>query len=110
MPAAGNRTDQLNGEERPGFFIKLTKLNLCLLLSLVVPFCILSFRPPVAEEKAELESLAKAEARRDVLLADKTRLRRKLDLIRKDPEYLEVMARDKLKMQKDGELIFSFAD
>ena len=110
MPARGNRASQPESEEPTGFFVKLTKVNLCLLLTLVVPFCILSFRPPVAEENAEKEALAKSEKDLSKLLAEKSHLRRKLDLIQRDPEYLEVMARDKLQMQKDGELVFRFED
>jgi cell division protein FtsB len=110
MAAAHDRVRHSQNGEAPSFLMKWTKVNLCLLLTLVIPFCVFAFRPPVRQEIAEREKLAKIEERRDELLAEKSRLRRKIDLISRDPDYLEVIARDKLQMQKDGELVFRFED
>jgi cell division protein FtsB len=106
MPAA--RKQHRDDEAKPGILIRLAKFNLCVLLALVVPFCILLFRPPVEQESREREELKKAEAKRDALAIEKAHLRRRLDLIQHDPEYLEVVARDTLQMQKDGEVVFRF--
>jgi len=48
------------------------------------------------------------EEERGALRTERAQLRQKMDLIQKDPDYLEVMARDRLQMQKDGEIILRF--
>jgi len=35
---------------------------------------------------------------------------RKMDWIRKDVDYLEIAARDRLGLQKDGEYVIRFSD
>ena len=49
-------------------------------------------------------------AERDAKQAERDRLQLKYDLIRKDKDYLEIMARDRLEMQKDGEVILRFSE
>jgi cell division protein DivIC len=97
-------------EERPGWLMWGTWMNLAVLLSLIVPFLFLKFRPPVQEEQAVQELVNKEVATRDQLREQRNHLQIKYDLIRKDKDYLEVMARDRLQMQKDGEVIFRFGD
>jgi cell division protein FtsB len=95
-------------EERAGWLMWGTWLNLAVLLTLIIPVLFLKFRPPVQQEQAVQAAMQKQVDRRDARLAERDRLQLKLDLIRKDKEYLEVMARDRLQMQKDGELILRF--
>jgi cell division protein FtsB len=97
-------------EARSSFLARATMVNVLLLLAMIVPFSVLAFRPPAAEEEAQRVRLRELEDRRDRLVAEKARLRQKSDLIAKDPEYLELMARDRLQMQKDGEFVFRFED
>jgi cell division protein FtsB len=97
-------------EEKPGWLMWGTWLNLALLLLLIVPFLLLKFRPPVAQEKAEQELVDKKVTERDAKQAERDRLQLKYDLIRKDKDYLEIMARDRLEMQKDGEVILRFSE
>lgn len=97
-------------EGRSSFMARATMVNFLLLLAMIVPFCVLAFRPPAAEEEAQRGHLRELEGRRDALVIEKARLRQKSDLIASDPEYLEIMARDRLLMQKDGEFIFRFED
>lgn len=98
----------LHEEERPGFFARGTVVNLCLIMALLVPVCLLAFRPPLEREKGERVRLAALEKERDGLREKKSQLRVTLNLLSKDSEYLEVIARDQLHMQKDGEVIFRF--
>ena len=53
----------------------------------------------------------------DVLIAERDALQRqrdmqvrKMDWIRKDVDYLEIAARDRLGLQKDGEYVIRFSD
>jgi cell division protein FtsB len=95
-------------EEGTGWLMWGTWLNLAVLLTLIIPVLFLKFRPPVQQEQTTQAAMQKQVDRRDARLAERDRLQLKLDLIRKDKEYLEVMARDRLQMQKDGELILRF--
>lgn len=95
-------------EERAGWLMWGTWLNLAVLLTLIIPVLFLKFRPPVQQEQAAKADMQKQVDRRDADRAERDRLQLKLDLIRKDKEFLEVMARDRLQMQKDGELILRF--
>ncbi|MCE9519002.1 MAG: septum formation initiator family protein [Verrucomicrobia bacterium] len=99
-----------HSQGRSSFLARATMFNVLLLLAMIVPFCVLAFRPPAAEEAAQRARLHELESRRDGLMSDKARLRQKSDLVANDPEYLELMARDRLMMQKDGEYIFRFED
>ena len=51
-------------EARPGFFARATMFNVLLLLVMIVPFSVLAFRPPAAEEEAQRERLRDLEGRR----------------------------------------------
>lgn len=95
-------------EERPGWLMWGTWLNLAVLLTLIIPVLCLKFRPPVQQEQAAKIAMEKQVTHRDALREERNRLQLKYDLIRKDKDYLEVMARDRLQMQKDNELIFRF--
>ncbi len=97
-------------EGRSSFLARATMVNILLLLAMIVPFTVLAFRPPAAEEAAQRTRLQDLESQRAGLVLEKARLRQKSDLVANDPEYLELMARDRLMMQKDGEFIFRFED
>jgi cell division protein FtsB len=96
--------------DRPNFLARLVRLNRYLLALLIIPAAVLYFRPPLKEQEAARTRLVELTARRDGLKADAERLQRKLELIKTDPDYLESMARDRLNLQKDGEIILRFED
>jgi cell division protein FtsB len=100
----------LPSSERPGIFTRLVKLNRTLLFLLIIPAGIIYFWPPLKEQEAARQQLDTLVMQRDGLKADAALLQQKLDLIKNDPEYLEVMARDRLHLQKDGEIILRFED
>lgn len=91
-----------------GWLARATVFNLCLLVALIIPLLFLYYKSPAHQEEAERNKLAQMEENRDALRSERSQLRQKLDLIQKDREYLEVMARDRLQMQKDGEIILRF--
>ncbi len=91
-----------------GWLARATVFNLCLLTALIIPLLLLYYKSPAHQEEAERGKLAQLEVNRDALRGERAQLRQKLDLIQKDPDYLEVMARDRLQMQKDGEIILRF--
>lgn len=97
-------------QDRPNFLGRLVRLNRYLLALLVIPVALLYFRPPVKEQEEARQRLADLASHRDQLKAEAERLQRKLELIKSDPEYLESMARDRLNLQKDGEIILRFED
>lgn len=95
-------------EERPGIFGRMARLNWCLLVLLIIPAAYKAWRPPYAELERKKEAVKKLETRKDELLVDVARKREKLGLIKSDGDYLEVVARDLLEAQKDGETIVFF--
>lgn len=97
-------------EERPGILSRLVKMNRCFLLLLVIPTTAIGWRPPYAELERQKVELKKQEARREELRQEVARKKEKLELIKNDASYLEVVARDLLESQKDGETIVFFKD
>jgi len=99
---------ELPAGERPGLLAGLVRMNRYLIFLLIIPAGVIYFWPPLAQkEKAEADLVALV-AQRDSLKSDMALLEQKLDLIRNDSDYLEVMARDRLHLQKDGEVILRF--
>ena len=95
-------------EERAGWLMWGTWLNFAVLLTLIIPVLCLKYRPPVQQQQAAEAEMQKQVDHRNAVREERDRLQLKLDLIRKDKDYLEVMARDRLQMQKDGEVILRF--
>ena len=91
-----------------GWLFRATVFNLCLFTALIVPMLFLYYKSPASQEETERAKLAQLEEERGALRTERAQLRQKMDLIQKDPDYLEVMARDRLQMQKDGEIILRF--
>lgn len=100
--------DMPSHESGGGWFARATVFNLCLLSALIIPLLLHYYKSPAHQEEVERSKLAQLEVSRDALRGERSQLRQKLDLIQKDPDYLEVMARDRLQMQKDGEIILRF--
>ncbi len=78
--------------------------------ALIAAICliILSFAPELARRSRMLAAL---DSDNQELAAQQLTLRqreREIQLLEKDPEYVETIARDKLDLMKDGETIFRF--
>lgn len=78
------------------------------LVLLIIPAGLLFFWPPFEEKEAALQKLADLTTKRDALLEKKNIMQDELNLIRNNAEYLEIKARDRLHMQKDGEIVMQF--
>lgn len=109
MPRENTGYDPLP-EERPGILSRLVRMNRCFLILLVIPATAIAWRPPFAELEQKKEGLRKLEVRREELLVEVARKKEKLELIKHDPSYLEVVSRDLLESQKEGETIVFFKD
>ncbi len=95
-------------EERPSLLARLVRLNRYIIALLFIPLAALIWWPPFSEEAGKHEVVLALESKRDEAKAKTDRLREKLELIKTNPEYLEIMARDQLHLQKDGETIVRF--
>jgi len=96
--------------ERSRFLSGMVKLNRYLLALLIIPAGLIYFWPPFDDQKAALARLEALTTERDALKESAAVMEQKLDLIKNDPDYLEAMARDRLHLQKDGEVIVRFED
>ena len=96
--------------ERGGILSRLVRLNRYLALLLIPAFGIIGFWPPYKDLEHARQRLSELELQRDTYKEKATRMQQKLHLIKTDPQYLEVMARDRLQLQKDGEKVFRFEE
>lgn len=94
--------------EGGNFLARLVRLNRYLLLLLLIPTGVIYFWPPLKEQEVALQKLELLSQKRDTLKTEVHRLQQKLDHIKNDPDYVETMARDRLHLQKDGEVILRF--
>lgn len=95
---------------RLGVLSGLVKLIRVMLVLIVMLFGVIYFWPPFKDREAALQKLDELNAKRDELKQRAVMMEQKLDLIQNDSEYLEAMARDRLNLQKDGEIIVRFED
>jgi cell division protein FtsB len=84
-------------------------LNRIILTLIVLGGCVpiaYSFLPEVANRKAQMQRIdsLKNEIERQRMLA--ARYEREEMLVKRDPEFISVIARDKLELMKDGETIY----
>ncbi|MFV1994234.1 MAG: septum formation initiator family protein [Verrucomicrobiales bacterium] len=101
------RREQTLGDEGrgPDIWLRLNRVLLVLMFLLVMAG-ILSLFWPEMERRKELESnLLQLTETRDALRERRQKLGARLEWLKTDPEYLETVARDRLDLQKDDELI-----
>ena len=92
--------------ERPDIYQRLGRFAFFLLLFSLLVASYFLFKPQL-ERQAEVEAEKVALlAEYDVMLEHQKQLDEELHLLREDPNYLEAKARDRLDLQKDGEVIF----
>jgi cell division protein FtsB len=94
--------------ERPSLLARLVRLNRYVLGLLILPISLFTFWPPYQQERTLQALVRQRAATRDELKKKDDLLKLKLDLIKNDPEYLEITARDRLSMQKEGETVVQF--
>ena len=94
--------------ERPSLLARLVRMNRYMLALLILPISLFTFWPPYREERAQQEVVRQRTVTKNALKKEADLLKLKLDLIKNDPEYLEITARDRLSMQKEGETVVQF--
>ncbi|MGV3662182.1 MAG: FtsB family cell division protein [Prosthecobacter sp.] len=84
------------------------KIGRFVLLLLVVPVVYVLCDNPMDEQLAMRTKLEQLREQRDTLKADRDKLLRRMEWIKDDNAYLEVAARDRLHLQKEGEYVLRF--
>jgi hypothetical protein len=107
MPYQDDDVEALS-DERPSLFAFGGRMMRYLAALMLLPISLFTFWPPLNDEKMGREIVQHLKVRRDTLRAQAGANRQKLELLRTDPEYLEIMARDRLQLHKEGETIVRF--
>jgi len=91
-----------------GWVRAFLKLGRFVLLLLVVPVVYVLCDNPIDTQNAMRVKLEMLKGQRDVLQADRDKLLRRMEWIKNDNAYLEMAARDRLHLQKEGEFVLRF--
>ena len=86
-------------------FLKLARF---VLLLLIVPVVYVWCDNPIDTQNAMRTKLDQLKEQRDVLQSDRDKLLRRMEWIKNDNAYLEMAARDRLHLQKEGEFVLRF--
>ena len=78
------------------------------LLLLTIPVVYVLCDNPMDKQAAMRGKLEQLQGERDVLKSDRDKLLRRMEWIKNDNDYLEMAARDRLHLQKEGEYILRF--
>ena len=78
------------------------------LLLLTIPVVYVLCDNPLDKQAAMRGKLEQLQAERDVLKTDRDKLLRRMEWIKNDNAYLEMAARDRLHLQKEGEFVLRF--
>lgn len=84
----------------------LSRLVIGLIVVIILVLAALAFQPQIkrhAEERREIRRLEDQVQSEQELIRMK---KKELDLLQSSPEYVEIIARDKMDMMKEGEVIF----
>ncbi|WP_395753635.1 septum formation initiator family protein [Prosthecobacter sp.] len=84
------------------------KVGRFVLLLLVVPVVYVLCDNPMDTQNAMRTKLEQLKGQRDALQADRDKLLRRMEWIKSDNDYLELAARDRLHLQKEGEYVLRF--
>ncbi len=77
-----------------------------LIIVVVIVLGILAFIPEIQKHRAEQAEVRRLENEISNQKAIQRRQTQEMELLRSDPEYVELMARDKMDLMKEGETIF----
>jgi cell division protein FtsB len=88
-------------------FLKLARF---ILLLLVVPVVYVLCDNPMDTQLAMRTKLDELQKQRDTLKADRDKLLRRMEWIKNDNAYLEMAARDRLHLQREGEYVLRFEE
>jgi cell division protein FtsB len=79
-----------------------------ILLLLTIPVVYVLCDNPMDKQAAMRGKLEQLQGERDVLKSHRDKLLRRMEWIKNDNDYLEMAARDRLHLQKEGEYILRF--
>lgn len=101
------RAGHLQNEPTPvGVWTALNRVLLTLIVITALSVIVFRFLPETARRKAQADHIAalteKVEKQKQLL----ARARRESELLTRDPEFVELIARDKLDLIKDGEKVY----
>lgn len=98
---------ELIDDERPSLLARGGRIMRYLAFLCLLPISLFSFWPPYQEEHTQGGIVQGLIKQRDELHGQLIAQKQKLEFMR-DPEYLEIIARDRLHLQKEGETIVHF--
>ncbi len=104
------RSKAKSGHSKQTIWHVLNRLLIALIVILFLVIAGVTFTPQIrraAEERKELQRLKNEIHNQEVLIKRK---KRELELLKTSPEYVEIIARDKMDLMKDGEVIFRIHD
>jgi cell division protein FtsB len=84
------------------------KLARFVLVLLFVPVVYVLCDNPIDTQNAMRVKLDQLKEQRNVLQSDRDKLLRRMEWIKNDNAYLEMAARDRLQLQKEGEYVLRF--
>ena len=91
--------------ERLDIWQRLSRVLVALFMLAAIGAALSMFWPQVDEHRALDRELMNLVSKRDELEARRDRLEARLEWLRTDAAYLEAIARDRLDMAKEGEII-----
>ena len=91
-----------------GWVRAFLKVGRFVLLLLVVPVVYVLCDNPIDTQNAMRTKLDQLKEQRDKLQSDRDKVLRRMEWIKNDNAYLEMAARDRLHLQKEGEFVLRF--
>jgi cell division protein FtsB len=88
-------------------------LNRIIITLIILGACVpiaYSFLPEVANRKAQMQRIEALKVEIEKQRMQIARFEREEMLLKRDPEFISVIARDKLELMKDGETIYRLDD
>lgn len=88
----------------------LVRVGKFVLVLMIVPSVLIYYWPKKEHQEAMKEKVASLKRERDLLREERDKRLRKVEWIKSDVGYLEIAARDRLNLQKDGEYVIRFEE
>ena len=89
---------------------RMVKLQWWILLALGVAGGVFYYRQPLPDPEAVKDQIVKLTAEKQTLETQYGQLVNRVEWAKSDDEYLQIIARDRLNKQKEGEVILRFKD
>lgn len=98
--------EEYKPRKQEGIWHFLNRLLFILIVFAVITLIICAFMSPLRQQREQVERLDDLKKQIEAQKAILDRRKREVDLLKNDPSYVEVLARDRLDLMKDGETIF----